>query len=48
LGGISHRKDSMTMPSIVAFEEGFSAALVKMELARALRQLLRAIDYREA
>ena len=47
LGVASHRQPSIELPSIAEFEERLSAALVRMEMARALRQLLRATDYRE-
>jgi hypothetical protein len=39
---------ALALPSLDEFEERCSAALVRMEMARALRQLLRATDYREA
>ncbi|HLV98938.1 MAG TPA: hypothetical protein VKT82_09700 [Ktedonobacterales bacterium] len=48
LGSIDHRPSGPALPSLAAFDEGLAAALVRMELARALRQLLRAPDSREA
>ncbi len=48
LGSVSHRAPGIALAFLDAFERGASAPLVRLELARVLRQFLRATDYREA